>query len=308
MTAWLVAARAVHIGGCLLLFSIFAFDHFVLTALRKENGRDEHRRICVVNVTLLPVILLSGVVWLVAVAMNMSGESLQSGTLKMVWLQTEFGGAWKVRLILWLTAVLGAASFYLAKQHPPTQRFLLWLQLILSGALLGSLACAGHGLEDSRWHLCADVLHLLIAGIWPGGLLPFLLLFNRTRRRRDQTGVEDSARLVRRFSAISLGSVAVLTLTGLVNSWFLVGSVTNLVSQPYGRWLLLKLLLFVFAVAIGAVNLFRLKPRLTRAGFLAQDLGATAVQLKFNVRLELLLGGVVIVVVAILGILPPAMH
>ncbi|HEY2713821.1 MAG TPA: CopD family protein [Chthoniobacterales bacterium] len=308
MTAWLVGARAVHIGACLLLFGIFAFDHFVLTALRRETGRDEHRRICVVNLTLLPVILLSGVVWLLLVAMNMSGEPLHSDIVKTVWLQTEFGAAWRVRLILWLAAVLGAAGFYLAKQHRATQTFLLWLQLILSGALLGSLAYAGHGLGDSHWHLYADVLHLLIAGIWPTGLLPFLLRFNGTRRRLDQAGAEDSAKLVRRFSAISLGSVAVLTLTGLVNSWFLVGSVTNLLSQPYGRWLLLKLLLFVLAVAIGAVNLLHLKPRLTRAGFSDQDLGATTAQLSVNVRVELLLGSAVIVVVAILGVLPPAMH
>jgi putative copper export protein len=55
---------------------------------------------------------------------------------------------------------------------------------------------------------------------------------------------------VRRFSALSLGGVALLAATGFINSWFLVGSFSNLIEQTYGRWLLAKIILFCFAVAI----------------------------------------------------------
>ena len=63
-----------------------------------------------------------------------------------------------------------------------------------------------------------------------------------------------------------------------------------------------KIILFCVAVAIGAVNLLRLKPRLS----IADAAGSAAAQLQLNVWLELLLGALIVVIVAILGILPPA--
>jgi putative copper export protein len=52
------------------------------------------------------------------------------------------------------------------------------------------------------------------------------------------------AALVRRFSAVSLGSVVLLALTGWVNAWVLVGSFSNVFGQTYGRWLGGKIILF----------------------------------------------------------------
>jgi putative copper resistance protein D len=99
-----------------------------------------------------------------------------------------------------------------------------------------------------------------------------------------------------------------LAATGFVNSWFLVGSFSNLFEQTYGRWLLAKIILFCFAVAIGAVNLLRLKPRLAIENVQAQNFEITAAQLQFNVQTELFLGIAIVVAVAILGILPPPNH
>jgi putative copper resistance protein D len=310
MTAAFIAARGVHIGACLLLFGVFAFDRFVLSAVSAGvRAEDRERRwLCRCSLILLPIILLSGIAWLAVVAVTMSGQSLRLETVRTVWLQTDFGDAWRVRLLLWLGSAIAAAVFGFSKRQTTFREFLVWVQLLLAAALLGSLAFAGHGLEDSRWHLSADVVHLLVAGLWPTGLLPFLLSYRIVRQGEGPADWESTAALVRRFSALSLGSVALLTLTGLVNAWYLVGSFANLVEQPYGRWLMLKLALFVVAIAFGAVNLLRLKPRLTRATLQANDRQAASRQLQVNVRMELLLGTAVIVVVAILGILPPAIH
>lgn len=114
--------------------------------------------------------------------------------------------------------------------------------------------------------------------------------------------------LVRRFSAISLVAVSLLVLTGLVNSWFLVGSISNLFEQPYGRWLLTKIILFCAALAIASVNLLRLKPRLIIESSQPERAETTVAQLQNNVQIELFLGMTIITVVAILGILPPAIH
>jgi putative copper export protein len=61
-------------------------------------------------------------------------------------------------------------------------------------------------------------------------------------------------------------------------------------------------------MAIGAVNLLRLKPRLLIENSQTQNPETTVTQLQFNVQTELALGVVIIIVVAILGILPPTAH
>ncbi|HTX21990.1 MAG TPA: CopD family protein [Candidatus Aquilonibacter sp.] len=297
--------RAVHFGACLLFFGIFAFDRFTAASILADGKIEAatfwKSRVRAAGMILLPVIFISGISWFILVAMTMSGEPPQLEILKIVWTQTEFGTVWKWRLIIWLAVVV---LFIFSQSRIPFHQTLAWLQLLFGGVLLGSLAWAGHGLEDSHWHLLADILHLLVAGAWPTGLLPFALLLRKLRRTSEPAIVP----LVRRFSAMSLGSVALLTLTGWVNAWFLVGSFSNLFEQTYGRVLLLKIALFIFAVAIGAVNLLRLKPRLSTGNSQTQIFGLTAAQLQFNVQMELSLGTAIVIVVAILGILPPAVH
>ena len=71
-------------------------------------------------------------------------------------------------------------------------------------------------------------------------------------------------------------------------------------------WLLAKIILFGVAVAIAAVNLLRLKPRLVTEITRVQNAEPTAARLQFNVHMELALGMAIVIIVAILGILPPA--
>jgi copper resistance protein D len=230
---------------------------------------------------------------------------LQMDILKIVWTQTQFGNVWKIRLVFLLAAVMLS---FLLKPQAPFRPFAVWAQVFTSGCLLGSLAWAGHGQESSPWHLLADVAHLLAAGVWPAGLLPLLLLLKQSGRIVTPVDWLSMAKLVRRFSASSLIAVSLLAITGYINSWFLVGSVSNLFSEPYGRWLLAKIIFFGIALAIASVNLLRLKPRLSVESAQPELAAATVAHLRRNVQLELLLGSAIIIIVAVLGILPPAIH
>jgi copper resistance protein D len=156
--------------------------------------------------------------------------------------------------------------------------------------------------------LFADVLHLLAAGVWPAGLLLLFLLLKQSRRITTPADWLSMAELVRRFSVSSLIAVSLLVITGYINSWFLVGSVSNLFSEPYGRWLLAKIIFFGIALAIAAINLLRLKPRLLVESAQPDMAAVTVAQLRRNVQIELLLGSAIIIIVAVLGILPPAVH
>jgi putative copper resistance protein D len=309
----LILARAVHIGACLLAFALFAFDRFVAKAIKSppaDFAADWQRRLRQLNLICVVLILFSGAAWFVLVAMTMSGlplsETLKSETLGAVWNQTQFGALWKFRLAFWFAALAGVFFLRFARSF---QKLFLWLELLFNGLLLGSLAWAGHGQEgqSAGWHLSADIIHLLVAAVWPAGLLPLILCLRQLSRQSDASCCHSISILVNRFSALSLASVVLLIVTGWVNSWYLVGSFANLFHQPYGQWLVAKLILFGIAVAIGAVNLLRLKPRLAAAG--ESSIAPPALrQLRLNVFIELVLATAIVAVVAILGILPPAAH
>ena len=309
MTCLFAITRAIHIGACLLFFGIFAFDCLIASAMKEPPSeittywKKSLRRFSLI---LLPVIFLSGVAWLLLVAATMSGQAPSWDILKIVLSQTEFGTVWKIRLAILVISILMAVVFFFVKSR--AQEVGAPLQILLGGSLLGSLAWAGHGQESSPWHLMADALHLLGAGLWPAGLLPLFLLLQQARRVADAGKWLSMTALVHRFSAVSLAAVSLLVVTGLVNSWFLVGTISNLFSQPYGRWLLAKVAFFGIAMVIASVNLTRLKPRLTAQSTQPGEAALTVAQLQTNVQIEIILGTIIIIIVAVLGILPPANH
>src|SRR5271170_5341475 len=156
-TEYFILTRAVHFGACLLFFGVFAFDRLVATAIpandKTEGGDYRQRQIRFFNLILPPIILLSGFAWFALVAMNMSGQPLQAETLKTVWNQTQFGTVWKLRLIFWLAAAAAATFFCFSRHRTSFQKKLIWIQLFFGSLLLGSLVWAGHGRENSSWHL-----------------------------------------------------------------------------------------------------------------------------------------------------------
>jgi copper resistance protein D len=112
------------------------------------------------------------------------------------------------------------------------------------------------------------------------------------------------------FSTTSLLAVAALSVTGLVNSAFLVGDIQAVYATPYGRLLLAKLVLFAAMVCIGAWNLLVLKPKFAPEvqpeNVASQDL-ATRFLFR-NVLWEIGLGTAVFLIVGILGVTSPPMH
>lgn len=102
-----------------------------------------------------------------------------------------------------------------------------------------------------------------------------------------------------------MGYVAVATLigSGLLNSWYLVGSISNLLTTPYGQLLIVKLGLFAGMLALAAANRFWLVPALSRDSSQALIAGQ---RLRRHVIAEQALGFLVIVIVSLLGTLEPA--
>jgi putative copper resistance protein D len=318
IAAWFVATRAIHFAACLLLFGVLMFDRAVAAPLVRQGylevGRQWEsiaRRLVFVA---LPAAVLSGASWFALVAINMSSlpatQALRLENLQVVWDQTRFGTLWKLRLALCLAIAVVSALLYIRGQSRPGPTALARLSFLLSGLLAASLAWSGHG-QTGPWstlHLLADTCHLLSSGCWGAGLLPFTLMLLSLRRAPAPGQRPAIARLTRRFSEMSLASVAVLALSGLVNSWLLVGSVSNLTRTAYGRVLMLKVALFCVAVGLACINRLWLKPRLLRAAGVETDaaIEVTAARLQFNTAAELVIVTVILIATAILGMLAPA--
>jgi putative copper resistance protein D len=112
---------------------------------------------------------------------------------------------------------------------------------------------------------------------------------------------------VHRFSTISLIAVGGLTLTGVANAWYLVGSISQLLGSTYGHVLCLKLGIFVLMLGLAAWNRQVLLPRLFAQGARseAEAAAATGRLLRRFVLAETLLAVLVILIVSVLGVTPP---
>ena len=317
MTDLLFYARAVHFAAAISAAGVVFFAVFIAEpAFRKApNGArmiaSLRSRLAWIAWISLALALFSGAGWLFLTAASMSGqpatEVLAQGVLWIVVAQTDFGNDWVGRFVL---ACLLAAAF--VPFFSSTGAKSLWLKaaaVTLAAALVGSLAFAGHAIGgegiEGVVHPMADVLHLIAASAWVGTLAPLALLLAMPEQDAAALAVARSA--TPRFSALGLASVATLLFTGLVNSWYLVGSIDALTGSEYGRLLLIKLALFVLMVGIAAYNWSQLTPRLTRNADLPSAWKARR-QLRRNAAIEASAGAIIIGIVAVLGTLPPASH
>jgi putative copper resistance protein D len=176
-----------------------------------------------------------------------------------------------------------------------------------------SLAWAGHGAASPGplgiVHLLGDALHLLTSAFWPGALASLAAFLFLLLKSSQFEAIGLVAPVVRRFSASSLIAVAVMALTGLSNSIFMVGSFRALLTSAYGQILVSKLILFFVMIGFGAWNLLLLKPKIAAEFPAVSPEQKSAVHLLLrNVLWEIGLGTFVILIVGLLGITPPPMR
>src|SRR5262249_24055033 len=110
-----------------------------------------------------------------------------------------------------------------------------------------------------------DSLHLVAAAVWLGGLVHFAVLLTGALAAAARERAEVLRTLVPRGSKVALVSVAMLVVTGAFSAWEQVGGLDTLTVTAYGQSLLLKLALVAVLVALGAINLLVMRPRLSRA-------------------------------------------
>jgi putative copper resistance protein D len=313
----LIWLRAIHLAATMMVTGGMLFHAFITgPAFRAANGTRVtvfvRARLATMAWTGLVATVVSGAAWLVLQAERMSEQSLTEvlgqGTIWTVLSETDFGSAWMVRLVL---AVLLAAMLpWFGSSRGTESSRMRVAAVVVSAALVGTLAWAGHGAADTgvegAIHLFADILHLIAAAAWVGALIPLALLLRAARRDESAAAVAVARVAVSRFSSFGIASVGTLVVTGSVNTWVLAGSVAALLDTDYGRLLLAKVALFLVMLSFGAINRLWLTPRLDHAPKGAAVPSAIR-QIERNSLIEAALGAVVIAIVGLLGTLPPGL-
>ena len=234
--------------------------------------------------------LLSACGWLGLTAVDFGGDDLASfaSTLWTILFATDFGPVWLVRL----AAALALLVVAVLRPRPV-------VVLALATVVLGSEAWIGHSAIGGPLHRAVQVVHLLSAGAWLGGLAPLAYVL---REGAEGHAAEDRAcRVLVRFSAVGVVSVGLIAVTGMINTWLIVGRIPGF-AATYDRLILLKIALFLAMVLVAAFNRFRLLPLLDAGGGSRRSVLAW---FRRTVLLEQALGLAVVLAASLLGMTSP---
>ena len=260
------------------------------------------KRLLTFSATLLLGAVILGLIAQTGLLAGSFGEGFKLENLEAVIAQMSFGLSAIVRaaiaaaLLLWLIII--------------TPSRLAWAGCAVGGAIIcASLAWMGHGAATEGpagiVHLLGDVVHSLAAAVWIGALVAFVFLLLLGGDDAHSDGALHES--LRRFSGIGSITVALIVLSGLVNSWFLVGPLRlfDFWMTAYGQVLLAKLLAFAGMLGLAASNRYRLTPALGRALGETAPRDAPLSALRRSLLLETTTSFVVLGLVAWLGTLPP---
>lgn len=208
--------------------------------------------------------------------------------------KTDAGRAFAFRLVLvaLLWFVLFAARF-----ADESQRWLF--ASIVAPLLLATWSFAGHS-KSMRWALIGvplDVAHFAAAGAWIGGLAVVGLVAVRF------ASTDDLVVIVPRFGRVAAVSVAILAVTGVLQTIRLEGSPFRVFEVAHGRWLVLKLVILAAMLWIADIN----RKRVGRRFASTERITARATHmLSRAMGTELTVGAAIMIITAIMVVSPPA--
>jgi putative copper resistance protein D len=299
----------IRFGLYATLMLLFGLPMFALSGwARAERPLGDVLPLRIWTICLALAGLVLSLLGIVAMTTSMAGVPLfqaDAGTIAMMITQTPMGSAWQARMVALLLVLLIAAA--IGRRKTAT-----WLGAASLGAglALASLAWTGHGAAGEgavgTVELLADILHLLAAGIWLGALVALgaLLIGGPARRGDDHHRLTQHA--LDRFSTVGTIVVVLVTGSGLVNAFILVGPsrILALDDTAYGQVLIAKLALFGAMLVLAALNRFRLTPALGRT--LGTDAAEPAIaHLRWSLALESGAAIAILGLVAWLGTLEP---
>jgi copper transport protein len=228
--------------------------------------------------------------------------------------ETHFGLLWGIRVLVWIAlggalllayrskempvlrpATLGSAGLALPRRFGNTWQLTPLLALLAFLAVSPALAGHANAQDPTALLLPSTALHVFAISVWLGGLGMLLFVLPRAMRALDLASRGRLlAGVLARFSTIAGACVAVVLLTGIVQTLVYVRNLDNLFHTEYGQIALAKVLVFGGLLGLGGYNRQFSVPRLKRIAAAGESPGRAGVMLRRALRGEVLLAVVVL--------------
>ena len=240
------------------------------------------------------VAFITAIAWLALESASMADDwsaAVDPEAIAAVLTDTAFGHAWSLHLAL-ATALVAVVAFGPRARWAATS--------LASAALLASLGLVGHAATQTGvegvLHRANHAVHLMAAGAWIGGLVPFAMCL---RAHESDDLRKDAVRAMAAFSFWGQLIVAGIVLTGVVNIALTSHHPPLPPTTPYRAVLVAKLVIVAIMISLALFNRFVLAPRLKTSANALATLRATSLA-------EIALGCVVVALVSEFALLDPA--
>ncbi len=172
--------------------------------------------------------------------------------LPLIILRTRYGHLWVVRLAALAALWIG----WWAGKRRLDFRAISVLMLGAGAVIAMSRSASGHAADGAYLSLpvLMDWLHLLSGSVWGGGLIALsIVVLPKIIKLTEQQGLL-MAYIARRFSTLAGIALGTILITATYNAWIQVGSFHALWQTPYGRIIIVKILLLSVLMILGAAN------------------------------------------------------
>lgn len=290
LTAAVGITKAITYGGLTLGFGLLP----TALLLAADGGqRRTARRIALIGLGATVVSSTAQLVLQYAWSVSASPDDGTGWSGFWTFSSSAYGTAIGLRVLICL-----AAAWLVATWSQTTRPRILGL-IALGVAAVATVVQNGHGAAGAWWQYAFTLLHGVAAVTWLGGLLAmgWLLLLHRLSAAR--------LRRLPWWSLLAGGSVAVLVVSGLVQSISQVGYPGALLTTSYGLVLSAKLVLAVLALGLGAWGFVWVRRQIRESHTGRPAEGQTA-RLRRRVRVEAIAAIGIIALSGVLSSLTPA--
>ena len=265
--------------------------------------------------------LIAGIAAVVACLLRLYAEHavIGNGVSMARLLQSFWGRMWQAQIAM---AAFACAAFTLAwlseRENHREHEWRHWWSVSILAAIGMAItpALTSHAMAATRLRnmsVLLDVLHVIAAGGWVGGLLVLMVVAVPIAAVTDRMANSDSqlvspsvriAALVNAFSPMALTFAGVVVVTGGIAAWLRVGSFSMLLNSSYGNVLLVKIGLVMAVAGAGAFNWLRMRAALSRANGHCRAVA----RFRRSAWTEIVMGLLVIAATAVLVAAQPPMH
>jgi copper transport protein len=252
---------------------------------------------------------ISGVVLQAATGAGVDPLAVIGAPLATLLGSTRYGVLFWARIVL-LVVIGGLLAFRQSRWWRREMAPRWWLTgLGASALILLTISLGSHAAATTQplLPIIADLIHMMAASVWIGGLVGLLLALLWLRRTEGTQSAPAVARLVAQFSQIAIICVAALGLSGAYRAIAEIADPANLIDTPYGTMLLFKIVLIVPLLGIAALNLLFIRRRLAEVAQTGQAPARSPFHLiRQTVGSEIIFTTAVLLITGILTSLPPS--